>query len=116
LIVPVLGAALGAVEPLALKALFDRLAPGALIGDLFIPLAIIVAVALGREILAALANWLTWRARIGIHHALLEATIGKLHSLPLTFHKGESVGGLLTKLDRGIQGLVGALNDIAFSV
>ena len=26
------------------------------------------------------ANWLTWRTRIGLQYALLEATVGKLHN------------------------------------
>ncbi|MGC3997440.1 MAG: ABC transporter ATP-binding protein [Anaeromyxobacter sp.] len=42
--------------------------------------------------------------------------MGRLHRLPLTFHRAEGVGAVMTRLDRSIQGLVGALADLAFNV
>jgi ATP-binding cassette subfamily B protein len=109
-------AAVNAAEPLALRHLFDGLGRGEA-GRSFVE-AIVALVALGlvREVLQALSNWLTWRTRIGIHYRLTGATVGRLHRLPLTFHGAEGVGAVMTRLDRSIQGLVGALSEIAFNV
>ncbi len=111
----VLLAAVNAAEPLALRAAFDALAGREGEGPLARALAALVALGLGREALAACSNWLTWRTRIGIQYGLTEATVGRLHQLPVSFHKAEGVGALMTRLDRSIQGLVGALADLAFN-
>src|SRR4029453_5453674 len=69
-----------------------------------------------REGASASSNWLTWKTRLGIHYALLEAMVDRLHQLPLAFHRKEGVGGIMTKLDRGIQGFLSALTEILFNV
>src|SRR4051812_8584387 len=102
-------AALGALEPLALKFVFDRLQPGGASDALLAPVLGLVALALFRELASGLSNWLTGRTRIHVHYALTEATVSRLHSLPVSFHKAESVGGTMTRLERGISGLVAAL-------
>ncbi|ACG72359.1 ABC transporter-related protein [Anaeromyxobacter sp. K] len=109
-------AGVNAAEPLALKRIFDALALGQ--GGRPLAEGVISLVVLGllREAFTATSNWLTWRTRIGIQYRLTEATVGRLHRLPLTFHRAEGVGALMTRLDRSIQGLVGALSDIAFNV
>ncbi|ABC80842.1 ABC transporter ATP-binding protein [Anaeromyxobacter dehalogenans] len=109
-------AGVNAAEPLALKRIFDSLALGQ--GGRPLAEGVISLVVLGllREAFTATSNWLTWRTRIGIQYRLTEATVGRLHRLPLTFHRAEGVGALMTRLDRSIQGLVGALSDIAFNV
>ena len=108
-------AAVNAAEPLALRAAFDSLGGEGGRGPLARALLALVALGLGREALAACSNWLTWRTRIGIQYGLTEATVGRLHQLPVSFHKAEGVGALMTRLDRSIQGLVGALADLAFN-
>jgi len=108
-------AAVNAAEPLALRSAFDALAGREGKGPLARALLALVALGLGREALAACSNWLTWRTRIGIQYGLTEATVGRLHQLPVSFHKAEGVGALMTRLDRSIQGLVGALADLAFN-
>ncbi|WP_242396099.1 ABC transporter ATP-binding protein [Anaeromyxobacter oryzisoli] len=108
-------AAVNAGEPLALKHVFDGLGTGAGPRRLVVGVLALIALGLAREALAAASNWLTWRTRIGIQFSLTEATIGRLHRLPLSFHRAEGVGALMTRLDRSIQGLVGALSDIAFN-
>jgi ATP-binding cassette subfamily B protein len=107
-------AAVNAAEPLALRSAFDALG-GAGKGPLARALLALVALGLGREALAACSNWLTWRTRIGIQYGLTEATVARLHQLPVSFHRAEGVGALMTRLDRSIQGLVGALADLAFN-
>ncbi|HYD42959.1 MAG TPA: ABC transporter ATP-binding protein [Anaeromyxobacter sp.] len=115
LVLAVALAAVNAAEPLALRAAFDALAGREGKGPLARALLALVALGLGREALAACSNWLTWRTRIGIQYGLTEATVGRLHQLPVSFHKAEGVGALMTRLDRSIQGLVGALADLAFN-
>jgi ATP-binding cassette subfamily B protein len=109
-------AALNAAEPLALRHLFDGLARGEAGRGLVEGVLALVVLGLVREAFQALSNWLTWRTRIGIHYRLTGATVGRLHRLPLSFHRAEGVGAVMTRLDRSIQGLVGALSEIAFNV
>jgi ATP-binding cassette, subfamily B, bacterial len=109
-------AAVNAAEPLAMKRIFDGLAAGAGASGLAQGVIALVALGLLREALAAVSNWLTWRTRIGIQFGLTEATVTRLHRLPLSFHRGEGVGATMTRLDRSIQGLVSALSDLAFNV
>lgn len=108
-------AAVNAAEPLALRSAFDALGTRAGGGPLARALVALVALGLLREALSAVSNWLTWRTRIGIQYGLTEATVGRLHQLPVSFHRAEGVGALMTRLDRSIQGLVGALADLAFN-
>ena len=105
---------LTACEPLVMKALFDGLAArdGAALGT---ALASLVGIALLREGGAAISNWLTWRTRLRIHYQLTEATVSRLHTLPIAYHRKEGVGAVMTRLDRGIQGFVAGLHEIAFN-
>ena len=109
-------AAASAVEPLVLKQIFDGIGGGWQVERLVRPLVILALLALLREALSSLSNWLTWRTRIGLHYALLEATVGKLHAMPLRLQRSEGVGAILTKLDRGIQGFIGAVTQLLFNV
>jgi ATP-binding cassette, subfamily B, bacterial len=109
-------AALNAIEPLLLKMVFDGLASDDAYRTLMTGIAGLGAIMLVREGFDAAANWLTWRTRIGLHYALLEATVGKLHKMPLRMQRSEGVGALMTRLDRSIQGLIGAVAQILFSV
>ncbi|ABS27421.1 ABC transporter ATP-binding protein [Anaeromyxobacter sp. Fw109-5] len=108
-------AALNAAEPLALRHVFDGLAGGHAARGFAEGVLALVVLGLLREALQGVSNWLTWRTRIGIHFRLTEATVERLHRLPLTFHRAEGVGAVMTRLDRSIQGLVGALSEIAFN-
>lgn len=110
-------AAFSAFEPLLMKHIFDALAAG---GDsqkqLLVLVAGLVGVMVTREGFAAFSNWLTWRTRIKVHYSLTAATVNRLHTLPISFHRSEGVGALMTRLDRGIQGIVGAISEISFNV
>jgi ATP-binding cassette subfamily B protein len=109
-------AAVNAVEPLILKYVFDDLGRGGTWRVLVRALVALAVLGLVRESLAALANWLTWRTRLQVHQRLLEATVERLHRLPVGFYQSEGVGAIMTRLDRGIQGVVGAVSDLAFNV
>jgi ATP-binding cassette subfamily B protein len=76
----------------------------------------LVGIALAHEAGQALSSWLTWRTRLKIHYTLTEETVTALHGLPIAFHRNESVGAVMTRLDRNIQGIVNALNELAFNV
>jgi ATP-binding cassette, subfamily B, bacterial len=115
LLVAVALAGVNAAEPLALRQIFDVVGAGAGARPLAAGVIALVALGLLREALSAVSNWLTWRTRIGIQYGLTEATVGRLHRLPLSFHRAEGVGAVMTRLDRSIQGLVGALAEIAFN-
>ena len=110
-----LGAVLGALEPLLMKYIFDTLDAGVFTG-LAVGIAMLIGLNLCREGFGGLSNWLSWKIRLKVNQGLLEATVTRLHSLPMTYHREETVGGIMTKLDRGVNGFVGALSDIAFNI
>ena len=109
-------AAANAAEPLALKFIFDSLGAEEQVRPLVQGLAMLAALSLGREAARGLSDWLTWRTRIGLQYALLEATIGKLHHMPLRLQRSEGVGAIMTRLDRSIQGFVGAVTQLLFNI
>jgi ATP-binding cassette subfamily B protein len=108
--------ALNAAEPLVLKLIFDGLGRSHQLRALLGGVSILVAVTLAREGLGALTNWFTWRTRLGIHYGLLETTVGRLHRMPLRVQRSEGVGAIMTRLDRGIQGFIGAITQLLFNV
>ena len=70
--------AVGAAEPLVLKYIFDGLAGTSVNRVLLNGVGILIALALVREGIGSLTNWLTWKTRLGIHFTLLESTVGRL--------------------------------------
>jgi ATP-binding cassette subfamily B protein len=105
-----------AIEPLILKMILDGLGTSNGSSALLIGIAGFSAIALTRELMDGGANWLMWRTRIGLQYALLEATIGKLHSMPLRLQRSEGVGAIMTRLDRSIQGFTQAVTLLLFNV
>ncbi len=105
-------ASLAAVEPLTLKALFDRFVAKQA-GAATAPFALFVAILATRELLACVQDRVFWRARLGISFGLLEAMIERLHVLPLEYHRGTSVGATMTKIERGMAGVTTAFSDFA---
>lgn len=113
-------AGVNAIEPLVLKWIFDLLAEIGTRADVASALAAAVGVLLlvvaVREVLTAGSNWVIWRVRLGIHQDVLDTTVAKLHRLPMEYHGRTGVGGLITRIDRGIGGLLAALQEIGTSV
>ncbi len=109
-------ACINAFEPLVLKWVFDQLTDLQMPGVILTGILLLLAFAVGREAMDGIANWLTWRTRIGLQYALLEATIGKLHRMPLRIQRSEGIGAIMTQLDRSIQGFTSAVTLILFSV
>jgi ATP-binding cassette subfamily B protein len=109
-------AAANAAEPLALKLIFDSLTAERTLPPLLQGIVILAVLSLVREAAHGLSDWLTWRTRMGLQYALLEATVGKLHNMPLRLQRSEGVGAIMTRLDRSIQGFVGAVTQILFNI
>lgn len=109
-------AAANAAEPLALKYIIDNLSFQPKFDPLWKGLAILAVLALSREAAHAFSDWLIWRTRLGLQYALLEATVGKLHQMPLRLQRSQGVGAIMTRLDRSIQGFVGAVTQILFNI
>jgi ATP-binding cassette, subfamily B, bacterial len=108
-------AGVSALEPLVMKHIFDELGGGTMRGVAF-GAAALVGLVIIRELLAAGSSWLTWQTRLRVHFDLLDATVSRLHRMPLDFTRDQGVGAVMTRLDRGIQGMVGALTELSFNV
>jgi len=109
-------AAVNAAEPLIFKYVFDGLASSPQARVLLIGIASLLGLGVFREVASGFTNWLTWQTRLSIHYTLLETVVERLHRMPLSFHRHEGVGAIMTKLDRGIQGFITALSQILFNV
>jgi ATP-binding cassette subfamily B protein len=107
--------ALGALEPWMLKEFLDGISQRDSYRQLGFLLGVLALVGLAREGVGAICNGLTWRTRIEFQQQLLDATVGRLHSLPLSYHRSNDVGGIMTRLDRGIQGVVQGLSELTFN-
>jgi ATP-binding cassette subfamily B protein len=106
--------AINAVEPLVLKSVFDALSGNA--RKLMAFVCLLLVLALLRELGMGLANWMTWRTRLGLHHSLLDATMSRLHLLPPTLHRERGVGAVTSRLDRSLHALVASMNDVTMQL
>src|SRR5580704_9633191 len=111
-----LGAALGAGEPLVLKWIFDELGGAHAARDLVRLVIVLAALLSGREVVSMRVEQMSWRVRLAVHESVTRATVAHLHALPLSYHRTHSVGGTLTKLERGINGAVAAFSEVAFQM
>jgi ATP-binding cassette, subfamily B, bacterial len=116
LFLTLLVAAAGAFEPLVMKYIIDGLTDANPLQTVFTGVAILVGLIVFRELAAGMSNWLSWRTRLDLHHGLLDATIERLHRLPMYAQRRDGVGAIMTRLDRGIQGFIGAFSEIAFNI
>ena len=115
-VLTLLVATVNAAEPLVLKHIFDGLGGERGMRALLEGVVILLVIGLAREAIAAVTNWLTWQTRISLHYSLLEATVGRLHRMPLNLQRSEGVGAILTRLDRSLQGFIGAVTQLLFNV
>jgi ATP-binding cassette, subfamily B, bacterial len=116
LILTLVVGAINAMEPLVLKYIFDGLTEDQTVRILTTGLSILIGMAIFREAGSALSNWLGWRTRIRIHQHLLNETVSRLHLLPSSAKEREGVGAVMTRLDRSIQGFIGAVSELSFQV
>jgi ATP-binding cassette, subfamily B, bacterial len=109
-------AIVAAAEPLVMRTLVDGLWRHAGARTLLLSSAALGLLLVGRELLDAAGSRSGWRARVGLQRALLDATVGRLHALPLSYHRSESVGAIMTRLDRGVQGVGSAFAEVVFKL
>ncbi len=107
-------AAIGAAEPLALKWIFDELGGARASRPLLQAGGLLAGMLSSKEALGVRLDRALWRVRIALHESVTRATVERLHALPLAYHQSESVGAIMTKMDRGINGAVAAFSDLAF--
>lgn len=103
------------IEPLVLRATVDGLSARDGVRQLVQGIVALVGIYLFREWMSALGDWLTWRTRLRVHYSILDATVGRLNGMSVAFHRSEPVGALMTRLDRGIQGMLTAFSEVAFN-
>ena len=106
-------ASLAALEPLSLKALFDRFVTQHALLGVAPPFAAFIGILLARELCSLLQDRVFWRARLGMSFGLLQAMIDRLHLLPLDYHRENGVGATMTKIERGMSGVTTAFSDFA---
>lgn len=106
----------GVLDPLILKFIFDSLTGDFQTDMLIRGLVYLFILSILKEITGGISNWMTWKTRIKVHHKLLRLTVGRLHILPVEFHRAQGTGAVMTKLERGIQGYVRAVAEITFNV
>lgn len=109
-------AAIGVVEPLLMRHIFDSLTGQDQLKEVFLTAAGLLIFALLKEGLSGRSNYLSWRTRLSIHHVLLSITVERLHRLPLENQRKEGIGAIMTKLDKGIQGFLGVLSEVVFNL
>lgn len=109
-------AGLNAVEPLILKYLFDGLGTPRAMHVVLWGVGLLLGLGLFKEASSTFSNWLTWRTRRNLQYHLLDLTGERIHRLPHDIHRQEGVGAIMTRLDRSIQGLIGAITEISFNV
>jgi ATP-binding cassette subfamily B protein len=108
----VAGATLAAFEPLALKCLFDAFLELRSMTHAALPFLVLIGILVGREGLSSLQERVFWRTRLALNFDLLRVTVDRLHSLPLAYHRDQSVGATMTKLERGVAGAMSAFSDV----
>jgi ATP-binding cassette subfamily B protein len=103
-------ALLAALEPLVMKALFDAFAAKSGLSRTAAPFGTLVALFVGAELINAVLDRLVWKVRLAVDFSLLRATVERLHALPLAFHRDQSVGATMARIERGIAGCMTAFS------
>jgi ATP-binding cassette subfamily B protein len=105
-------ASISAFEPLVLRAVFDSFLQGRQLSSAAVPLALLIGASLARDGLGLVQERLFWKTRLAINFSLLRATVERLHSLPLAYHRDQSVGATMTKIERGIAGAISGFTEV----
>jgi ATP-binding cassette subfamily B protein len=109
-------AALSAIDPLAMKYLFDELGRGRGMMPFALTMIGLAGLELARAGLQAWLGVLSWDVRLGVDYTIRERVMGKLNSLPMSYHQGESVGATMNRINTGINGCVTAFCEAAFNL
>jgi ATP-binding cassette subfamily B protein len=114
--VALLLAALSAADPLVMKYLFDELSRGRGMTPFALIMTGLAVLELARAGLQAWLGVLSWDVRLGVDYTVREQIMGKLNSLPMSFHQKESVGATMNRINQGINGCVVAFCEAAFNL
>jgi ATP-binding cassette, subfamily B, bacterial len=109
-------AALSAIDPLVMKFLFDELSRGGGMTLFALTMVGLAGLELARAGLQAWLGVLSWDVRLGVDYTVREQVMGKLNSLPMSYHQGESVGATMNRVNAGINGCVTAFCEAAFNL
>jgi ATP-binding cassette, subfamily B, bacterial len=109
-------ATLSAVDPLIMKYLFDQLGAGAGLSLFATAIFALMILELVRAGLQAWLGVLSWDVRLGVDYTVRERVMGKLNSLPMSFHQAETIGATMNRINAGINGCVTAFCDTAFNL
>jgi len=109
-------AALSAIDPLVMKYLFDELSRGGSMTPFALTMVGLAGLELARAGLQAWLGVLSWDVRLGVDYTVREQVMGKLNSLPMSYHQGESVGASMNRINAGINGCVTAFCEAAFNL
>jgi ATP-binding cassette subfamily B protein len=80
-------------------------------------LATLAALAVAELVTAALPRLVDARAgrvRLALDYALRARVTARIHQLPLDWHQRHTVGGTITRVNSAVNGVVGAVADLAF--
>ncbi len=108
--------ALGALEPLALKHILDELSGEQRIPVFLTGVAGLIALEVIRAILNGRLTILGWKVRIGTDYRVRERVLSRLTSLPIAYHRNESVGASINKINQGIQGYLNTLFEVTQNI
>jgi ATP-binding cassette subfamily B protein len=109
-------AALSAVDPLLMKYLFDQLGAGAGPSKFGLAIVALVILEVARAGLQAWLGVMSWDIRLGVDYTVRERVMGKLNSLPMSFHQAETIGATMNRINQGITGYVTAFCETAFNL
>jgi ATP-binding cassette, subfamily B, bacterial len=108
-------ACLAALEPILLKRIIDGLTDTPSLSHLRDGVLLLCGVWLLKMVIDAIGGVSRWMTQVTIEYDLRSRTMRRVHTLPVSFHQGQQVGALMTRLDRGIGQLVAAVGTLAFS-
>jgi ATP-binding cassette, subfamily B, bacterial len=109
-------AALSAVDPLIMKYLFDQVGGGGGLTKFTAAMLALVILEFARAGFQAWLGVLSWDVRLGVDYTVRERVMGKLNSLPMSFHQSETIGATMNRINAGISGCVTAFCDTAFNL
>jgi ATP-binding cassette, subfamily B, bacterial len=65
-----------------------------------------------KEVAVYFNNRIIWNTRIRLHEALLSNTVERIYNFPLHMYRKEGVGATMNRLEKGINGFVGAVSEL----
>lgn len=116
LFLTVISASASAIEPLVLKFILDNITVPSAVMNIIKGISGFIILLVIREVVGSSANYFTWKTRIQIQVALQDAMVEKIHKLPHEILKNQGVGAIMSRLDRSINGFIGAVNELSFNM